>query len=167
MAGFTSTIIAATAIAGAGLTAYGQYMQGSQAAKAEQMNKQLYEQQAEQVDRARQIENEKMARQKKSVMSRGMAVIGAKGISPTGSPMEVMLDTMTQMELDRQTMNYNADIAKSRALSGAAMAGEYAKNYQTMGTLGAASTLLTEGNRMYMRNYGVQNPMSMKPKGGF
>lgn len=160
MAGFTATVLAATALAGAGMTAYGQYMQGQQSAKAEQMNKQMYEQQAEQVDRARGLENQKINRMKKAAMSRSMAVIGAKGLAPSGSPMEVMLDTATQIELDRQTMNYNADIQRSRALNAATMPGQYAKNYQTMGMLGASSTLLTEGNRMFMRNWSTSSTSS-------
>ena len=146
-------------VVGAGVTAYSQLMAGQEAASAQEYNQQLYRQQAEAVEASRKLEAGKAERLKRKITGEAMTRTAAAGISPTGSPMAVMLDNLTQAQLDKSIVDYNLQVEKSRYLSAAEMAGMEARSSRRQGIFGAISTLLTEGNRLFMR-YGSQPKMA-------
>ena len=86
------------------------------------------------------------------VMGRTTAVTAAKGIQLSGSPMAIMIDTRTQLEMDKLIGQYNLDVQKYGVISqaesvtraGQTRAASYrraGKTARTAGYVGALSTL--------------------------
>lgn len=88
-------------ILGTGLKAFGQYQQGQQIAGADEYNAALAIQGSEyDIGRIDVAEKD---------MSGTQAAMYAKaGVTMSGSPLDVMLKTATNFELDKQVSNYNA-----------------------------------------------------------
>jgi hypothetical protein len=154
MAIASSTILAGAAIAGLGMQAYGQIQQGQAQARAAEYNALAYKQQAESVEVARGIEIERAEREKRRLYGKQMAMIGSAGVTPHGSPMYVMLDSMTQSELDKQIINYNAESEKKRLAGAAMFAQASGAGYKASGYAGALSTTLTQGSSIGSRYFG-------------
>lgn len=118
------------------------------------------------IDKQKGLELYQINRQISQVIGKTTANIAKSGITMSGSPMAVMLDTYTQMEIDKRVSQsnydlekYNVGIEKSRTLS---QAGAYRRQGKTAvfaGYTNAFTSALTAGV-----NYGIysgafnQNP---------
>jgi hypothetical protein len=99
---------AALLIAGGGLTAFSMIQQGriakAQGEFAEQMavrNKQELERQAAAEMEAARVDEARIARKKKLVMAWQRAVIGKSGVDIAGSTLNVLTDTASQFDFER------------------------------------------------------------------
>jgi hypothetical protein len=72
----------------------------------------VYRAQAGMVENQKQLKLQQDARNIRFVESKTIAVTAAKGIEMSGSPMAVLVDTMTQLEMDKAITAYNYDVEK-------------------------------------------------------
>lgn len=117
------------------------YAQSSEA----KYNAKVKEKQAELIGTAQEIEAQQYGRQMNRAMSTSVARTGKSGFTMSGSPMAVLLDTQSQMEMDKAIGQYNLEIQKSFALSEASMYKAKAKNYRTQGNIAGFSQILLTG----------------------
>lgn len=147
MGAFTSAL----ALAGIGLTAYGQYKQGQDAAAAAQYNAAIYEQQSEVLDVKKKLTAEEYDRLIRKLRGSQVTAVAASGYDLSGSFLEVMNDALTQAQLDKQVELYNLEVEKRQALSAAEESRRAGSAARSLATIKAASTILTEGNEWYSK----------------
>ena len=170
-------------IAGTGVMAYSSYQQSqiarSQAesaaeqAKAEAAyhayNAEVSSREAEAEQQATIQELQQHGRQAKQMLARQRALTGKSGVLMEGSPLLVMEDTASQLELEHNLMmeagSRRAGQWQSQSILDIRKAGmsmtksrnymKSAKSYGRMGVLGAGSSLLSGGSSIaYMRSQG-------------
>lgn len=136
----------------------------------------IYRQQAGMVEQQKQLKMQQDARKIRFIEGQHTAVTAAKGIEMSGSAMAVLIDTMTQMEMDKAINAYNYDVQKytleSQAVSterrGYTLSQQYlrsGKDAMMGGVIGGISTLA--GYSIYA---GMRTPAgggSSLPKFGF
>jgi predicted lipid-binding transport protein (Tim44 family) len=103
-----------------------QYQQGK-------YNAQVAEQQATAAERANQINEDARLRELKTLQGYQRAATGAAGYAMTGSPLEVMIDSTYQYELDRGLRRYNTDVEAQQMRA----RGRLAKQQGRMGLVGS------------------------------
>ena len=104
-------------VASTAVTAYGQYQQGQAAQDAAEYNAAVMRNNAIMEDRraqqervAGEAEANQRRRQLNYLIGQQRANIGASGVEASGSPLEVIADTVEQGTLDIQTIRYNAEL---------------------------------------------------------
>jgi hypothetical protein len=143
--------MAMAAVIGLGaMSAISQLNQGkAQAASAKRVgeyNAQVYEQQAEMIAQKKKLEefqyNRKISQTNAAVMARS----AGKGFGISGSPLAVMVDNETQLQLDKSIGQYNLEVERRYATSSAANAryagSEQARLAKMTGYSNAFSTIL-------------------------
>jgi hypothetical protein len=93
-----------------GLMTAGTLFSGVSAYQQGEYNKKVAEQQAEATIRAAEINERKYQREYEQVAAYQRAATGAMGLGLSGSPLQVMIDSAYQYELDRGIRRYNAQI---------------------------------------------------------
>lgn len=158
--------MAALSLAGSAVSAFGQYQQGQEQKSMYEYNAKLAEQEAattrmmakRETDVIRQNAVLNEYRQRKELAMNTGSQVGAysaSGVSvSTGSPLNVIADSIANQELEIQigqwnakneisAVNYNAEIGASRSMNDAAMKRKYGENAATNAMFQAGSTLLT------------------------
>lgn len=102
----SSAMFATTAIS-TGMQMYGNYKSAQEQAKAEKYNANIASQRAMAIRIAGQNETARLRRQKDTLLSTQKARYAKAGVLFEGSPMEVMIDSATQYELDIANTRYN------------------------------------------------------------
>ncbi len=134
--------------------------------KQSEINARIFEQQAafsqvliglsdERFDISRDIELTRMRRAKNRMASQVMANLGASGLDFSGSPVEVMLDNLTQAGIDEEIVKYNTEIQKIDAA--------YNLKTEQIGYLSKASQTRYEGK--LARNTAYSKAFSTSLKG--
>lgn len=147
--GLETGLIAGTIGLGA-LTAVNQAKAGKQQASAVQrqgeFNAQVYEQQAQMVLEKKKINEAQYLRNKKRASGSIVAGAAGKGFQFSGSPLAVLTDVETQLGFDRDIENYNLDVERNFALSGASFQRETGRQQAALsratGYSNAFSTIL-------------------------
>ena len=152
MGAFTSAL----ALAGIGMSVYGQYKSGQDSYAAGQYNQAVYQQQASVIDVKKGISRQQWDRMIRQLSGKTVSAVAASGYDLSGSFLTVMNDRLTQANLDKQTELYNLEVSKSISLSAADEAQREGARKRTSSLIGAGSTLLTEGNEWYSKY--VQKP---------
>lgn len=118
MAGMTAAIIgmgvvsATTSIIG-GMAQKKEAQRNASAIQEEaSYNAGVYRQQVGMVEQQKQLKAQQDARAIRFAAGKHTAIAAAKGIEMSGSPMAILVDTMTQMEMDKAITSYNYDIEK-------------------------------------------------------
>ena len=132
-------------IAGTAISALGTIQQAQSQAAASRFNQQvaqrnqlLAQQRAEeQADRGR--------REARRFLGAQRAAVGASGLALEGSPMDVLADTASELELDIQTARHAALIDAMSFGGAAGLEGSAAANARAQGFLGVGSDVLTGG----------------------
>lgn len=113
-------------------------------------NASVYEQQAEMVKAQKKITNYQFNRLAGKTMGDIVAKTAGKGLQLSGSPMAVLADVETQIGIDRAIANYNLDIERNYALSGAAYYRQQGETNAGLARMGgftnAFSTMLSAGS---------------------
>lgn len=146
MAGLV-TLIAASAV--------GQIMQGQATNQEAKYNASLIEQRAGQkaqlLDTQSGIERYQYARARRRLEGESYARMAKSGLMPSGSPMAVLVDSMTQLNIDEAIGQYNISVEKQFALADAK---ETASAYIRKGKQGVTNSyygaLTTVGKGAYL-----------------
>lgn len=148
--------MAATTAALIGLgaaTATTQVMSSRQQSKALERqgdyNAQVYEQQAEMIKQQQKIQDYQYTREAARLRGAQKARTAGAGLLLSGSPLAMMVDSDTQLRLDKAIGDYNMNIQQNYAKSGAnyyrTSASEQAKLARTQGYGNAFATMLQTG----------------------
>ena len=117
----------------------------------------VYRQQAGMVEQQKQLKAAQDARTIQFVAGKTTAMTAAKGLQMSGSPMAVLVDTLTQMEMDKAISSYNYDIekvaleskAQSTERSGYTLASQYRSKGRDAMTAGIVGGLTTFAGSMF------------------
>lgn len=143
-------------LAGGAFSATTQIAGANQQAKAIQKqaiyNAEIYDQQAELIKEKKKIQEYQFNREAARVRGSIVARTAGKGFNLGGSPLAILIDNETQMQFDRSIEDYNLDIERNYALSGATNMREQgainARAARFSGYSNAFTTLLTTGGNM-------------------
>jgi len=132
-------------------TATSQIMASRQQAKGikqqAEYNAQVYEQQAGMIEQKKKLEDYQANRQLAKMRGAVTARTAKAGFELGGSPLAILIDNETQMRFDNAINQYNLDIQKNYALSGANFYRTEGKNKARLarmqGYTNAFSTLLS------------------------
>jgi hypothetical protein len=139
-------------VAGGIMAANAQQQQGRQMQQAENYNAAVARQTAEATRVAGQFEVDKQRRENARFLGTQRARMAASGVTFSGSPLDVMSDTIADQELDLAALRYNTEIGAGRAMSQAGYSDFLGKSYAKQGAIAgnenlfkAGTTLLTSG----------------------
>lgn len=155
MAVATSTVLATAAIAGTAMTAYGQYQQGVAAEKAGEYNQKVADQSAKQIAINKKLVARQYDREKERLYGESVANVAKSGIGMSGSPLEVISDSITDLEMDKEIELYNLETERLRTVSAGEMAKLEGKSAKRIATAQAFGTVLKGGAGAYTRYFGV------------
>lgn len=136
---FTSVVKAVGTIG----RARGQVIAGKAEAQAQRYNAAISRQEAKIVEDKKILETKLLMKRKKDILSTQRALFSKSGVLLEGSPLEVIRDTESEIELDNLINRYNRDIEKSRFLSEARIEEREAGIAERIGRRRARRTILT------------------------
>jgi hypothetical protein len=141
MTGIETAALIAT-VAGAAVSAIGQIQQGKAAKQAGEYNALTAERNA--LVARQQASAEATAQQREASQRLGAirAAYGASGVTVEGSPLDVLSDSASLAELDRQTIEYKGSLRALGYEDTAALDRAQGKSAQRAGYMGAASSVL-------------------------
>ena len=135
------------------------------AAAISEYNAQVSEQDAKAAEMSAEAAAERQARQGAELQATQKAQYGRSGVLFSGSPLTVMADTASQLELDRQMILHEGATAASRYRSkakgermGADAYGSQAKAYGRSATLAGGSSLLSGLSQAAMYKASLTGP---------
>jgi len=131
----------ATMFALAGAGAVNSIMGGQAANKEAKYNASLLYEQAGMIENQKNLQTAQDERAIRFAMGRTVAATAKKGIEMSGSPMAIMIDTMTQMEMDKRITQYNYDMQKRGVIAQAEGVRRQGKQAQRAGVLGGLTSL--------------------------
>lgn len=148
-------------IVGMGISAYGSYREGQDAAEASRYNAEMSrlssEREAQMVEASGALDASRQRKATRTLVGKQKALYGASGVELTGSPLDVMINTAAEGELDAQILEYNTKVkAQTLRYGGSAQAAydeKMAGIYETSGAYKAGSTLLTSGTQLASTYY--------------
>lgn len=132
----------------------------------------VYRQQAGMVEQQKQLKAQQDARSIRFAAGKSTAMTAAKGLQMSGSPMAILVDTLTQLEMDKAISSYNYDVEKtaleSQAVSterrGYTLASQYRSSGRNAMTAGIVGGLTTFAGSMFTASaYNYKAPAT-KPK---
>jgi hypothetical protein len=141
------------------LSAIGQIQQGKAAQKEANYNAMITESQIGLIDTKAGIERVQYERLKAQTMSSGYARMAKSGLMPSGSPMAVMLDTVTQINMDQAVGQYNFKAEKVYKQAEADAMRRGGKQAVANSYMGALTTM---GQGIY--NYSTRLPTNTNKK---
>ena len=128
---------------GSGISAYGQYQSGRQAESAYNYNASLAEQNATVVRQSQQLTEYQKKKNLEAQVGHQIAQYAGSGVDVnTGSPIDVMTDTLSKGYLDIAIDKYNAELSARGYESEAAMKRYEGKQIRRESTLQAGLGLL-------------------------
>src|SRR3990172_4138920 len=115
--GTAAAIVGGAIIAGGAYSAYSQAKGGQQQAKSIErqaaFNAEVYEQQA------KKIQDTQYLRAASRMRGSITASAAGKGFLMSGSPLAILIDSESQLQFDKAIDDYNLDVERNFALSGA------------------------------------------------
>lgn len=158
MPSFTS-ILAATAMIGGGLSAFGQYKEGQEAKKVSEYNAQIAEQEAGVIRQNAELNLFRQRKELAGVTGGQIAGYAKRGVSPTtGTPLDVIADTISNAELEIQIGQWNSEQEARRKENEAKMGRYYGKESAKLATTKAFGTLLSTGAQAASRFGTIKTP---------
>ncbi len=138
-----SSTLAAIALIGGAVSAFGQFQEGQKLQKAQEFNAQIAEEEAE-LTRTRGFLEEFKARKRfKRFTGRQVAAVAKSGIQFTGSPLDVIQDSIANAELDIAIDKFNIETGARSLESEARQRREVGRDVARSATIRAGTTLLT------------------------
>ena len=130
-------------LAGVGLQAFGQFQEGKQTQKAQEFNAQIAEEQAKFVRGGAKLEEFRARKRLKAFTGTQIAKFAKAGVAFTGSPLDVIQDSIANAELDIEVSKFNADIRARGFISEAEQRRLSGRQAVTTGKIGAGATILS------------------------
>ena len=139
-----TSILAATALVGGGITAFGQFKEGQEAKEAADFNAQIAEQEAGLVRQGAALNLYRQRKQLDIVTGRQVAGFARAGVSvATGTPLDVVADSISNAELEIDIGQFNAEQEARLRESRAKELRRTGRQAARIGTTQAVGTLLT------------------------
>lgn len=129
-------------------------------------NAAIYNQQSQQIDIQKSLEAGQYNREKRQLVGTSIATTAKSGLTLSGSPIAVMIDSLSQLEMDKQIGQYNLEVEKRYASSAADMYKRKARYAMTAGITNAFSTTLMSGFD-YGQRAGWGSKAYSDPKGSY
>lgn len=143
MAAVTATTIAAVAaVAGAGLAAYGAYQQGQTATKVGDYNARVRESEAKRVEMETRESLRRQRDANKRLVGRQRAQLAKSGVIEEGSPVEVLAETSSLLELEALDYSRSSEAETRRLRSSAGMDRFEGRQAAMAGNINAGASLL-------------------------
>jgi len=175
MAAFTSAAMGIASLVGLGVSVAGQIMganaeaeRGRAMQRTEAWNASMARQQAEALRIQGQYEQDKSKKEQQRLVGRQRALMAKSGVAFSGSPLDVMSETIADTEMDMAVNRWNTQVAMKRAESQASYHDFLGSSYAKAGQMGqregyfkAGTTLLTGGT-----NWANKYAGAFKYKGG-
>ena len=132
-------------------------------------NAQIYEQQGTMIQEKKKIQDYQFNRDAARARGSIIASTAGKGFLMGGSPAAILADNESQMQFDKAIADYNLDIERNYATSGASYMRQTGAAQSRLakfsGYSNAFSTLLNIGATYGMMNMGPNsNPLKLAPK---
>lgn len=151
---------------GAGLKSIGQIVGGFQENQQAQVNAQIYEAQAKNIEAQRSIVASQYRTKAEVLEGKAVTTSARNGVKISGSTALSISQSLEQLMLDESYQQYNLKIEKQKALDNARLQKYKGQQAIFQGLVGGTSTLLTAGQdyaNKYWKNNKKQNLLS----GGF
>lgn len=152
--GLATVALGLMSVVGAGISAYGSIREGQDQAQASRYNADVARQQATMIEQSGALEAEDKRRQALRLTKRQTALYAASGVTLSGSPLAVMIDSAAEGELDARISEYNTKVGASQARSQAGYDEMQAGMYERGGLYKAGTTLLTAGTNIATNYFG-------------
>ena len=160
-----ATYTAAATAASVALTAVSAYQQGQAAKSWNEYNANIARMKAETEQQAAQASAERLKLQQEQLRARQRLAFNVSGVTPTGTPENLLADTAALQQLDIDTLLWNAGAKTSYGLAEARLMESQAKSAGTAGTLMAGTSLLTGLSRaaqQYQTNLRLDDYLSTR-----
>lgn len=118
--GTVTTALVGLGVLSAGVSIYAGRQKGKEIETQAEYNALVYEEQAEMIEAQKGLEAYQYTRAIRKMSGTAIARTAKAGLLFSGSPVAAMIDTETQMLLDKMIGQYNLDVQKRYVLSGAA-----------------------------------------------
>lgn len=125
-----------------GMQAMGTAMQTRAQIQAAKFNAAIARQQAEQEERAKEIDIYRLERQRRQMLGQQRSLYAKAGLDIEGTPLEVLADTEAQFELEKRMIEYGTQVRKQRALAEERFLRRQGRQIGLTGALGVGTTLL-------------------------
>jgi hypothetical protein len=146
--GFVASVLS---FAGSVQESKAQYEEGLARQAAQEYNAKIQEHQAKQIEAAKGLELNQITKEQRRRAGKIRAQAGAGGGSLGGSPLHILNDNMTEFEIEKQVIAYNADIDALRARQGAALSRFEGKQAFRQGKYASRATLL-KGTSTFLKD---------------
>ena len=158
--GTTSALLLAGGAFSAASSIVGAGQQAKAIQKQAEYNAQVYGQQAEMISQKKKIQDVQFLRQSAQVRGAIVSRTAGKGLLLGGSPAAILADTESQMLFDKAIEDYNLDVERNYALSGAEYYRQSGKIQSRLarfsGYSNAFSTILNTGSNVaFLQGWGV------------
>lgn len=154
--GTTSALLMAGGAFSAGSSIIGANQQAKAIQKQAEYNAQVYDQQAEMIKQKKKIQDVQFLRQSAFHRSSIIAKTAGKGLLIGGSPLAILADNESQMLFEKAIADYNLDIERNYAFSGANYMRETGRAQSRLSSYpgygNAFSTILNTGSQLGMLN---------------
>lgn len=154
--GLTTALLVGGGTFSAATQAMGGQAQAKGIQRQAEYNAQIYEQQAEMIKEKKKISDYQFLRDSARVRGKITSQTAGKGLLMSGSPLAILADTESQMQFDKAIGDYNLDIEKNYALSGASYMRQsgaaQARLARFSGYTNAFSTILNTGTNLGILN---------------
>lgn len=140
--GIFTAVTSGAQIAGAGISAYGALQQSKLEQQGYEYNAALADLQAKEAVQAGEITQEEITSQEDYLKGEQEAAYAKSGVTMSGSPLDVMLQSATNFEFDKSIERYNTAVQVSRDQSQAQLDRFYGKQARSAGKVKALTTLL-------------------------
>jgi len=145
-----------------GMSAFSQLQAGKDTQKGYEYNAKLAEQDADLIRTGASLDESRARKGLSSFVGRQVAAYGSSGVELTGSPLDVISDTIANAEMDIAINNFNADIAARGKESQASMSRYYGQQEAKAGKIKAINTFLASAGKTAGKFY---NPLQTKSSG--
>jgi len=139
----SAVAMAGLGLASGGFSAYSQHQAGKKTQKGYDYNADIAEQEAGLIRTGADIDERRSRKQLGGFVSRQIASYGSSGVELTGSPLDVISDTIASAEMDIAINRFNSNIAERRKLSEAGMLRYYGAEASKTATTQAIGTFLS------------------------
>jgi len=159
--GLEAAVLGMTVISGI-MQAMGSIQKGSSMQRAEEYNATVARQQAAAIRTSADLDIYRQKREARAMKSKQEALYSKAGVQLSGSPLEVMVDTAANYNLDQMITDYNAKVGISRAENEAQYDTYLGQTYANEGLAKAGRTLLATGSSIAMLGASKKAPANTK-----
>lgn len=138
-----ASLTAAVGLIGAGVSIFGKIKQGKAEEEAAKVNALIAEHEADLVRQGAKLDEFRSRKQLRAFVGQQEAAVAQSGVELTGSPLDVIQDSLANAELEIAIDQFNSEMFAKRLISGAERLRKAGKSARTAEQIRAGSTFLT------------------------